>query len=56
MNWEEVRNYLNTLIAEYVALGPCGRFGLIATLLPLKCRLDSGERTEELYGEIMGCN
>lgn len=54
-DWQEAENYLNMLIAEYVAIGPAGSFGLRLTLLPLKKRFDSGERTEELYNEIMEC-
>lgn len=54
-DWEKAENYLNTLIADYTALGWTGSFGLKVTLLPLKKRFDSGERTEELYNEIMEC-
>lgn len=55
MDWERAANYLNMLIAEYAAIGPAGQFGLQLTLLPLKRRLDAGERTEALYNEIMQC-
>jgi hypothetical protein len=53
--WEAVENYLNAMIAEYVAIGQFGVLGLQVTLLPLKKRLDAGERSEELYNEIMDC-
>ena len=55
MDWEKATNYLDTLIAEYVSLGWAGIFGLQMVLLPLKDRLENGERTEELYDEIMEC-
>ena len=55
MDWNEAENYLNMLIAEYTAIGWPGIFGLQMTLLPLKKRFDSGERTQELYDAIMEC-
>lgn len=55
INWEEAENYLNSLIAEYVLIGLSGKLGLELTLLPLKRRINSGERTDELYTEIMNC-
>lgn len=55
MDWERAENHLNMLIAEYSALGwREGQFGLYV-LLPLKRRFDAGERTENLYQEIMQC-
>ncbi len=53
--WHEAREHLNAVIAEYVDVGIVGSFALKLTLLPLKHRLDGGERTDELYDEIMGC-
>lgn len=55
LNWKEAENYLNMLIAEYTNIGFAGTFGLLLTLLPLKQRLDDGERTHGLYEEIMNC-
>lgn len=55
MNWEQAINHLNMLIAEYSAIGWAGQFGLKLVLLPLKRRLDAGERSEGLYNEIMQC-
>ena len=54
-NWEQAINYLNMLIAEYCSIGWTGQFGLQTVLLPLKKRLDKGERSDELYEEIMEC-
>lgn len=53
--WKEAINYLNMLIAEYASIGFAGSFGLNGVLIPLKKRFDKGERTKELYDEIMQC-
>jgi hypothetical protein len=55
LDWKQAENTLNMWIAEYANIGASGRFGLQLVLLPLKKRLDSGERTQELYEEIMSC-
>lgn len=54
-DWDRAINYLNSLIAEYTAIGPTGLFGLNLVLLPLKNRYDKGERTRELYDAILEC-
>ena len=51
--WREAENLLNMYIAECVAIGWAGSFALNFSLLPLKRRLDAGERTRELYDDIM---
>lgn len=53
--WKEAIEYLNMLIVEYASLGWPGGFGLNGVLVPLKKRYVSGERTRELYDEIMKC-
>lgn len=55
MDWKQAGNYLNMLIAEYAAIGWTGYFALWNTLIPLKQRLDTGERSKALYDEIMEC-
>ena len=55
INWDEAEKYLNFLIKEYESIGMAGSFALTLTLYPLKKRFDSGERTKELYCEIMEC-
>lgn len=55
MDWDKAENYLNMLIEEYKSIGCTGLFALSLTLIPLKNRLDKGERTESLYNEIMEC-
>ena len=51
--WQEAINRLHMYISEYAMIGWGGQFGLNGTLLPLKRRYDSGERTLELYNEMM---
>lgn len=53
--WKKAIEYLNMLILEYTAIGPAGMFGLAGVLSPLKVRYEKGERTKELYDEIMAC-
>ena len=48
--------HLDMVIAEYAALGMNGKHKLYETLLPLKRRYDSGERTRNLYDAIMAVN
>ena len=55
MDWERAQAWLNELIVVYTSLGDIGNFGLYLTLLPLKQRFDAGERTQDLYDEIMQC-
>lgn len=53
MDWDRAKAYLDMMISEYESLGVSGLFGLIVVLYPLKRRLDSGERTLDLYERIM---
>ena len=55
LDWNRAIRHLDFLIAEYRALGLNGHFGLYFTLLPLRERYKSGERTQLLYDEIMKC-
>lgn len=52
--WEKAIRYLYNLIHTYAALGCHGtfRYELDHTLRPLRRRVESGERTRELYDEI----
>ena len=54
-DWEQAENYLDLLIKLYAAIGPAGQFGLQGVLLPLKRRFDAGERSADLYDNIMKC-
>lgn len=55
IDWKKAEDHLNFMIDEYKSIGMCGIFGLTLTLYPLKQRYNSGERTQELFDEIMGC-
>ena len=53
--WVKAYAYLKDCIVAYTEIGWTGRFALDGILLPLKKRYDNGERTKELYNEIMAC-
>lgn len=54
--WRPAIEHLNAVIAEYaLRIATGGLLALCLTLLPLKQRYDAGERTPELYDEIMQC-
>ena len=55
VDWERASKYLDEMIEAYRDIGWAGVFGLNLVLLPLKRRLELGERTEELYERIMEC-
>ena len=56
LDWDTAIHYLDRLIEEYRALGLYGAYGLYLTLLPLRRRYNSGERSLMLYCEIMECH
>ena len=51
-DWEAAYRNIETLIPLYAEIGPTGTFGLMA-LLGLRGRYLNGERTNELYEEMM---
>lgn len=53
--WEKAYIYLKDCIVANTEIGWAGRFALDGVLLPLKKRYDNGERTVELYNDIMAC-
>lgn len=55
MDWAEAEKYLVDLMGSYMAIGAAGFPGLTGFLMPLKARLEAGERTRELYDAIMAC-
>ncbi len=46
-------DYLEKCEKVYTQIGSAGYWALTFTIRPLRDRLNSGERTEELYKEIM---
>jgi hypothetical protein len=53
MDWEKATKYLSTCETAYAEIGSAGYFALTTVIRPLRDRLNSGERTVELYNEIM---
>ena len=53
MNWEEARKHLYYILDLYRSIGWTGTFALSVTINPLVIKFESGERTQELYDEIM---
>lgn len=53
MNWKKAEEYLNEIESIYASIGSIGYFALIHVIRSLRDRFNSGERSEELYNEIM---
>lgn len=53
LDWEKAEAHLRFMMDLYRGIGWTGMFGLQLGLRPLEDRLMSGERTQELYDEIM---
>jgi hypothetical protein len=54
MNWEEAEEYLKVVESAYAETGSAGIFAVIHVIRPVRDRFNKGERTQELYDEIMG--
>ena len=52
MDWDWAKSHLDFMIHAYAEIGAPGWFGL-SLMKPLKRRYEAGERTRELYDEIM---
>lgn len=53
MDWDKAYKNLLEYIARYAEIGRDGLMGLNIGLLPLYKRYQRGERTQELYDEMM---
>lgn len=53
LDWEEAEEYLKTCESAYTEIGTAGFLALNIVIRPLRDRFNKGERTEELYKEIM---
>ena len=51
-DWDKAEKHLYEMKRGYEEIGPVGRLGLVF-IYPLVKRFESGERTQELYREIM---
>ena len=52
-NWDEAEKHLNDIRQIYTGIGMSGVPALRMTIDPLFVRFSTGERTQELYDEIM---
>jgi len=53
LDWKKAEENLYNVLNLYKSIGFTGTFALSITINPLVKRFESGERTEELYDEIM---
>jgi len=53
VDWDKAEQYLKTCESAYAEIGSAGYFALTYVIRPLRDRFNKGERTEELYNEIM---
>lgn len=53
MNWKEAETHLYEMETAYKEIGDVGVFGLTLTINPLIKKFENGERTQQLYDEIM---
>lgn len=53
LDWAAAEAWLDDLMGSYLSIGAAGFPGLTLFLMPLKARLESGERSRELYDAIM---
>lgn len=53
IDWKKAKEYLDALEQAYREIGSAGVFGRMFGIWPLRERLESGERTRELYDAIM---
>jgi len=54
MDWDAAASWLKECESIYMEIGVPGRTALVVIIMPLRDRFNKGERTIELYEEIMG--
>lgn len=54
--WDKAYAYLQETRMNYTEIGEVGLFALTLFINPLLVRYSKGERTDELYDEIMSCS
>jgi hypothetical protein len=52
-NFNEAIEHLNVCSEAYSEVGSAGMFCMIYVITPLRDRVNKGERSQELYDEIM---
>jgi hypothetical protein len=53
LDFEKAEKYLMTCEGAYTQIGTAGYFALTHVIRPLRDRYNKGERSQELYNEIM---
>lgn len=53
MDWDKAEKWLKEIEQLYTEIGTSGYFALNLIIRPLRDRFNKGERTKELYEEIM---
>jgi len=52
-NFDEAIEHLNVCSEAYTEVGSPGMFVMVYVITPLRDRVNNGERSQELYDEIM---
>jgi len=53
LNWDSAKEHLQEIRMRYTEIGAAGIMALTLTLNPLLIRYEKGERTQDLYDEMM---
>lgn len=53
VDWVEALTHLRTAEEIYASIGTAGMLSLVRVIAPLRDRYNAGERSKELYAEIM---
>lgn len=53
LDWNQAERYLKVCEKEYASIGSAGYFALTVVIRPLRDRFNKGERSEELWADIM---
>lgn len=53
LDWDKAEEHLKFCEEAYTEIGSAGLFALQAVIAPCRDRLRQGERSEQLYDEIM---
>lgn len=53
LDWTEAEAYLREVEQAYGEIGIAGAFALAAVINPCRVRFNAGERSQELFDEIM---
>lgn len=53
MDWDKAESYLKTAESVYAEAGSTGFFAMAYVIRPLRDRFNCGDRSQDLYDEIM---